>query len=126
MAVGYIGQIYTSTDSGVTWTAHESNRNWYSVASSADGTKLVALPESGQIYTSTDSGVSWTARASNREWRSVASSADGTKLVAVVGGSYVGQIHTSTDSGVNWTARERPELAVCRFFGGWLEAGGRL
>ena len=62
----------------------ESNRYWRSVASSADGTRLVAVATGGQIYTSTDSGTNWTARESNRYWWSVASSADGTKLVAVV------------------------------------------
>ena len=98
-----IGQIYTSTDSGVNWTARESNRSWRSVASSSDGSKLVASVANGQIYTSTNSGVNWTARESNRNWLSVASSADGSKLVVGVAN---GQIYTSTDSGVNWTARE--------------------
>ena len=34
------GLIYTSTDSGVTWTEQPSagSRNWYSIASSSDGT----------------------------------------------------------------------------------------
>ena len=45
-------QIYTSTDSGATWTPRDSNRNWFSVASSADGTRLVAVVDGGQIYTS--------------------------------------------------------------------------
>jgi hypothetical protein len=86
----------------VTWTARDSNRQWSSVASSADGTKLVAAVQNGQIYTSTDSGVTWTARAGSLPWSSVASSADGTKLVA---GDYYGQIYTSMDSGVTWTAQ---------------------
>ncbi len=103
VAVEANGQIYTSTDSGVSWTARELNRRWSSVASSADGTRLAAVVRFGQIHTSTDSGVSWTARESTRYWASVASSADGTRLVAVVAG---GQIYTSTDSGVSWTARE--------------------
>ena len=98
--------LYTSTDSGVTWTARmtDTNRSWYSVASSADGMKLVAAFAGGQLYTSTDSGVTWTARMtdSSRYWYSVASSADGTKLVAAV---YGGLLYTSTDSGVTWTAR---------------------
>ncbi|VTU34839.1 putative protein related to plant photosystem II stability/assembly factor [Variovorax sp. PBL-H6] len=98
------GQIYTSTDSGASWTAHESDRAWQSIASSADGTKLVAADgRLGQIYTSTDSGVSWTARDSGRRWSSVASSADGSKLVAAP--EQNGQLYTSTDSGVSWTAR---------------------
>ncbi|MEQ1751251.1 MAG: IPT/TIG domain-containing protein, partial [Prosthecobacter sp.] len=102
-AVVYGGQIYTSTDSGVSWTARESSRGWFSIASSSDGTKLAAVAQYGQIYTSTDSGVSWTARESSRAWWSIASSADGTKLVA---GVLYGQIYTSTDSGVSWTARD--------------------
>ncbi|VTU39324.1 putative protein related to plant photosystem II stability/assembly factor [Variovorax sp. PBS-H4] len=65
----YDGEIYTSTNNGASWTAHESSRGWESIASSADGTKLVALDSnSGRIYTSTDSGVSWTARESDRRW----------------------------------------------------------
>jgi len=46
------GQLYISTDTGATWTARESNRGWYSVASSADGTKLAAAADGGQLYTS--------------------------------------------------------------------------
>ncbi len=68
---------------------------WFSVASSSDGTKLVAVANGGQIYTSADSGSTWTARESSRNWQSVTSSLDGTKLVAVVLG---GQIFTSTAS----------------------------
>src|SRR5581483_11214596 len=89
--------------SGPPWTAHEISRNWYGIASSSDGTRLVAVVNGGQIYTSTDSGATWTARESNRGWRGVASSSDGSKLVAAVQG---GQIYTSTDSGVSWTARD--------------------
>jgi uncharacterized repeat protein (TIGR02543 family) len=82
------------------------NRTWRSVASSADGTKLVAVAGDlfgEKIYTSTDSGATWTARDPARDWYSVASSSDGTKLVAV---EYLGRIYTSTDSGVTWTARD--------------------
>ena len=90
---------------GETWTARATNRNWLCVASSADGTKLVAVVRNGQVYTSADSGVTWTPRLTdaNRDWMSVASSADGTKLVAVLDG---GPIYASTNSGVTWTARE--------------------
>jgi photosystem II stability/assembly factor-like uncharacterized protein len=45
------GQIYLSTDSGVTWTATGPNQSWASIASSADGRKLVAVVNGGQIYT---------------------------------------------------------------------------
>jgi len=96
-------QTFLFPNAGETWTARESNRGWRSVASSADGSKLVAVVSSGQIYTSTNSGVTWTPRETNRNWVAVASSADGSKLVAVV---YGGQIYTSTDTGVTWTPRE--------------------
>ena len=101
------GQIYTSTDGGTNWLPRDSLRYWHSVASSADGSKLVAVVGIdfifGQIYTSTDSGTNWVPQAITTNWWSVASSADGSWLVAVVKG---GQIYTSTDSGTNWTARE--------------------
>ena len=45
------GQIYTSIDSGVTWTVRDSIRQWWSIASSSDGAKLVAVVQGGQIYT---------------------------------------------------------------------------
>jgi hypothetical protein len=45
-------QIYTSSDSGVTWIPRDSNRSWTAVASSLDGTKLVAVAWPDQIYTS--------------------------------------------------------------------------
>jgi hypothetical protein len=43
--------IYVSTDSGATWTARALSAPWGCVASSADGTKLVAGVLLGQIYT---------------------------------------------------------------------------
>ncbi|MEI8043904.1 MAG: hypothetical protein WCL11_21015 [Verrucomicrobiota bacterium] len=80
---------------GGTWTARATglgNLNWYGVASSSDGTKLVAAAWGNNLYTSTDSGTNWTARDSSHLWQCVASSADGTKLVAGVGG---GNLYTS-------------------------------
>jgi len=105
-AVDSPGQIYTSTDGGVSWVARESTRNWRSIASSADGTRLAAVVNNGQIYTSTNGGVSWVARDSTRYWQSITSSADGTQLAAVVGAVITGQIYTSTNGGVSWVPRE--------------------
>ena len=86
------------------WTARATNRYWQSVASSSDGTHLVAVVNGGQIYTSADSGVTWTAQAAaGIDWQSVASSSDGTHLVAVA--MFNGQIYTSADSGATWTAQ---------------------
>jgi hypothetical protein len=44
--------IFTSTDAGATWTTGGPVTNWASVASSADGAKLVAVVNGGGIYTS--------------------------------------------------------------------------
>jgi hypothetical protein len=81
----------------VSWTLRDSagDREWVSVASSADGTKLIAAAEGGQIYLSKDSGVTWAAYESDRQWAAVASSADGTRLAAIVNS---GQIYTSSGS----------------------------
>ena len=98
------GSIYTSSDSGTTWSEQTAagSRNWYSITSSADGTKLAAVVDDGSIYTSADSGTTWTEQTSpgQRYWRSITSSADGTKLAAV---AYNGSIYTSADSGTTWT-----------------------
>lgn len=67
--------ICTSTDSGATWTEQPGSPKflfagtlqglfWSSIASSADGNKLVAAGDQGgstnqMIYTSADSGVTW-------------------------------------------------------------------
>jgi hypothetical protein len=87
--------------------ARDSRRYWYSVASSSDGTKLIATTNgnTGQIYTSADSGVTWIPRGFAGNWGAVASSTDGTKLVTAI---YGGQIYTSTDSGVSWLAHDSP------------------
>jgi hypothetical protein len=109
VATTYGGNIYTSTDSGVTWTPRATQQDWGQVASSADGTKLIAVVPYGYIYTSIDSGETWTPRATPQRWTWVASSADGTKLVATVYGGY---IYTSADAGVTWTQRGASEGSV--------------
>jgi hypothetical protein len=77
------------------------------VASSADGSRLVALDaNSGGIYTSTNFGATW---ATNKSfiwpWKSVAASADGSKLAAVWGGT---SIYVSTNSGSSWSSNNIP------------------
>ncbi|MFZ2151989.1 MAG: sialidase family protein, partial [Minisyncoccia bacterium] len=106
MVVGS-GYIYTSADSGATWTARTAAglRSWYSVTSSSDGTKMVAVVFGGYIYTSTNSGVNWTQRTGPgyRGWTQVVSSSDGTKLAAIGINGSDELFYTSTDSGVTWT-----------------------
>src|SRR6266851_724612 len=103
-----------------TWTPTTAPASlWASVASSADGTKLVAAAAVdsnfffGQVYTSVDSGASWTVTSTPQaRWEQVACSADGTRLVAVASGDYVhnlsGPIYTSFNSGATWTQTSAP------------------
>jgi photosystem II stability/assembly factor-like uncharacterized protein len=88
--------------------------NWSSVASSADGTKLVAVSgdnnDVGSIYCSTNSGTTWVLGnvpilSWPSYWSSVASSTDGTKLAAVANH---GSIYISADSGETWTETGAP------------------
>ena len=117
--------LSNTTVTGQTWAVSDATpRNWWAVASSADGLKLVAatngtiasstgvppLGNDGRIYTSTDGGASWTARVTTGSlptWSSVASSADGTKLAAVGPGN---NIWTSGDSGLTWLPSDIPRF----------------
>jgi photosystem II stability/assembly factor-like uncharacterized protein len=95
------GHIYTSSDSGATWTPALDLGFWVSVASSSDGSSLVAVDSQGLIYLSTNGGAAWlptTAPAQN--CCSVASSADGNRLVVVANR---GPVYTSTNAGGTWT-----------------------
>jgi hypothetical protein len=93
---------------GQTWTQSIAPTNiyWSSIASSADGSKLVAVASSGNfVYTSTDSGTTW-VQVTNPpigSWMSVASSADGTKL-AIAG--FNSPICLSTNFGVSWSVTD--------------------
>ena len=90
-----------------TWTQTSAPTNsWRCVASSADGSKLVAAVNFGGIYISTNSGVTWeTTSAMYAPWVSTASSADGTKLAAAPA---YGFIYLSTNSGATWKQSGAP------------------
>ena len=105
LAASASGSIHTSTNSGATWTSNKVYcMDVSGMASSADGTKLVAvnpIGNGGHIYTSADAGTTWlTNSLSGRDWKAVASSADGSKLVAAA----TGAVYTSTNSGVAWVS----------------------
>jgi hypothetical protein len=104
MFVACLGnKIYTSTNSGFTWNTNSTapNKSWQSLASSADGTRLVAAVDNGtpgEIYTSSDSGATWTSNnVALQYWNFVASSADGGTLVAAAAnlGTAPGPIYSS-------------------------------
>jgi hypothetical protein len=127
------GGIYCSSDSGKTWIQTSSvSTNWSCVASSADGTKLVAAvgggvyQGAGLIYISTNSGTTWSATAApSEDWMSVASSTDGTKLVAVADNVYI-----SSDSGLTWVpsgpTSSRWQAVACSADGFRAVAGGHF
>ena len=90
------------------WTARESERAWNAVASSDDGTRLIAADINSKLYTSSDSGKTWTPRDSVRRWGAVASSNSGQYLVAAAGyfaNAPGDKIYTSDDWGETWTPR---------------------
>jgi hypothetical protein len=112
----FCGLLFVMPAVAQTWTQTFAPTNfWWSIASSADGSKLVALiggvPYAKAICTSADSGATWTSNTVPAvEWWSVASSADGTKLIAAA--SYGGSgIYTSTDSGTTWATNNIPGYA---------------
>jgi hypothetical protein len=99
------------------WTSRGSAQKWVGIASSDDGTKLVATDigsdsNAGSIHTSADSGKTWTQRKSGSNWYPIASSSDGRKLVTADYPSFDneyedgdGYIWTSDDYGVTWVKR---------------------
>lgn len=105
-----------------TWTQTSAQQmEWFSVASSADGTKLVAAAVSSgsnydtcAIFTSTNSGAVWTQMPfpTNNNWVHVASSADGSKLVAAASADSARfPIYLSTNSGATWSSNNAPPSA---------------
>ncbi|MBO9687630.1 MAG: hypothetical protein J7598_13575 [Mitsuaria chitosanitabida] len=103
VAVGALGELYTSGDRGAHWTLRLTGQPWSGVAMSAAGNRLLAASNGGALFTSSDGGGSWVNDGSSRAWSAVASSADGLRLVAT---AYLGQIWTSSDGGGSWVARE--------------------
>ena len=86
------------------------SNNWFCVASSADGMKLVAGENVGGLWTSTNRGATWQqAGAPITSWYAVASSDDGTNLAAA---PYFGRaIYASTNSGLTWVSNSLPVTA---------------
>jgi hypothetical protein len=101
------GGVYTSTDSGITWTSRvgsgiPANLQYYGTFSSSDGSKLVTGSQGGNIYRSTNFGMSWSSQSidADGKWFAFAGSSDGRTLVT---GDYdTGFVYTSTDFGITW------------------------
>lgn len=92
-----------------TWRQiNSSDLNWNSIASSSDGTRMIAAVYAGNIYQSINSGQTWNSLTvaslgGSVEWTGVASSSDGTILAAV---AYDNGIYLSTNSGSTWVPEE--------------------
>jgi len=96
------------------WTTSSSpSLTWSSVASSADGSVLVAIGSSAPnyyIYTSTNFGTSWSlSGAPSKVWTTVAASADGKLLLAAAA---TGGIYSSTNFGSTWQTNGVPVNAT--------------
>lgn len=129
--MGY-GGLHTSTDGGSSWTKSPASDaeiignygcvrlHWETIASSSDGSKLVAATGYGDtcgrylnLYTSTDSGATWAVAPSSSPWNpgtvndfyGLASSSDGTKFVAV---NNLNGIYVTTNSGASWAKTSAP------------------
>lgn len=116
------GAIYTSADSGASWTNTSApTSSWTAVASSADGHKLVALGADSYpchcrgIYTSTNGGVTWLSNAAPFSVPSytlsspITLSTDGARLAVMAYGASGGNhIYTSTNTGADWLESSAP------------------
>jgi hypothetical protein len=93
------GQIWVSTDGGVTWSPRDSIRNWYTVVMSASGEYFFAADNGGRVYRSTDSGVNWAYVTGAGNWFSLATSASGEWVFLATMDGY---LHYSNNYGVSW------------------------
>jgi hypothetical protein len=106
---GSTGGIYTSNNSGQTWTQRAPIGNWFTVASSADGSRLVAGDYGGVAYWSDDFGVNWHADDPSQphSWWWISASSDGKALLGTDGGA-TNTFYTSADGGATWTSHSNP------------------
>ena len=101
--------LYVSHDSGATWKAAAvPTGGWHAVASSADGTLLMATETGSRaVYISTDAGTNWSRAALPVAlWQGVACSANGAALYATASRTTDGSpegIYAPADGGATWS-----------------------
>jgi hypothetical protein len=111
------GGIYTSTNSGITWSVTDApDTNWSALALSSDGYTLVAFSTNGLLEVSSDFGVTWAATNLPASTRcSVAVSANGSELLAVM---YPGCIYSAQTTPVAHTSNgPAPALTIAAMNG---------
>ena len=111
-AGGAGGVIWTSINTGVTWTERTGvpvSTNWKGICSNIDGLKIFAVLSGGNIWRSLDGGANWIELVSpnvttpptiNLTWNDIACDDTGTNIVA--GGTNTG-IWISQDGGDTWS-----------------------
>ncbi len=100
-----------SSTFGQTWMqAYQSSIQWAEVASTADGSLLIAINTNGPVWFSTNSGYQWFDVKWKNSYYSTAvcSSEDGSVLAVTTGHSSAGPIFIATNSITNWTATIAP------------------
>jgi hypothetical protein len=106
------GDIYTSTNSGSTWTKQNSapSGSLYNLSCSVDASKIISIlyVDIIRVYVSTDSGVTWTDRTPSSVINGVTSTPSGGKPIVSLDGSTMivpggGALYISTNDGVSWT-----------------------
>jgi len=110
VAVGDAGQLYSSTDSGVTWTSRTSGFGSNAINDVFYGNGLwVAVGDAGTLTTSTDS-ITWTARTANMSTNVINAVTYANSLWVAVGAgggaTNTGGIIYSSD-GITWTRKSQ-------------------
>jgi len=111
------GDIYRSTDFGITWNpTNDSALNtlsWSAITSSSNGYRVYATARAGDIYKSTNLGVTWTPTGDTNintlNWSSITTNSDGSIIFAT---ESEGDIYISTDYGVTYNPTNNGDLNV--------------
>jgi hypothetical protein len=101
------GNIWTSSDFGISWTSRIALGSGISISISSTGQYQSTALYGGNIRTSSDYGVTWTAQTTpgTTNIRSISLSSSGQYQSAPLDG---GNMLTSSDYGVTWTSRTAP------------------
>jgi prepilin-type N-terminal cleavage/methylation domain-containing protein len=122
--------IYSSQDSGSSWSTISVHRPWNSLAVTPDFNTILAGEWNGRLWLSNDTGQNWTevrpAGDVNRIWSLTnVISDDGSKMLAASRANNAG-IYYSNDSGDTWTEVSPEEVASSKdWFGAAMSPDGK-